>query len=640
MPDGNKGFAIQCPRCGKWNEHNTTVIDENVIVKSKDEFWSILEKSPNRQNVDFNVNGGERKLFRCERPHWSCPGPYQALIFDNRKLAIDCLNLLHRTTQVYAISRDFRLYKADKHNRWNEYHCIMFFTEPVHRLRHIELEHLMDAELLRRLITGISSEVNAPLTIYSANVFESFLSDQPIKEEENPHDVYWMPLEAYSPNQELIPAKYNCFCSRCRQAVMKFILKKQIKRESCGHWNDNTKTCNGKDPACLPREGDQVDWNHCPAFIDERKEHCPCYNADAKFIDEAVKKDWQDGRLSDLCEEGRCLAGFHEAAFPIIVHDHLVGVAMTGQVFFQRRDLPNVSKFVESRGKVHPPATGSSWEALKGHEGELEKMKYVLLWEQEELKKELHDYRIRSETSVFYFDQEEQYKDRLRCLKKGIDKVEEVASTRYRDIRTRSEIAFCEEMLGYIRHAKRTNFTKLTISDMLNRMGYFWAFKYAALLSQPRVPNGNSGTNGPRLLALSPKDRLKVELPYSLSTAIDQIYDKEHPTSWYYDPINKEKPTDPWTKKLFDIVIELKKDVIKDLPAVSAKNICYLLAIIPFEQDVYSFAFSERDTETVSLTERLYPQGISQLCREFILTTCTQMIRELGDSYFKKNSEE
>ena len=213
-----KGFAIQCPHCRKWNVWEDTH-PKKIALDSLEHFDFIMDEFRVAKVKGQTDKFSNDKLLRCRRPRWSCPAPFEAFIFKKEETALECLG---RAPEAWAISRDFRLFKADKKNRWDKerkeyYYCIMFCTEPVPRLEDIEFELLMDRKLVSRTILGVGYEIQAPLTVYAANIFEP---------EGKTPKVYWMPIEGYSLDREqLIPPKYNRFCYACREIVIKQLVK-------------------------------------------------------------------------------------------------------------------------------------------------------------------------------------------------------------------------------------------------------------------------------------------------------------------------------------------------------------------------------------------------------------------------------
>lgn len=202
------GFAVRCPNCGRWSVWSLHPTE--VTVHSKHEFLQIM--------TSFRKLGAEGffhpKLLRCSSPRWICPSSFEAFVFDDEKLALRCLDHVKKS---WVVTRDFRLYRADHTSRWVEpgrknYFGIMFCTQPVPRLRNLDIDSLMDREIIRRLLVGISVEIETPLTIYAANIYGP---------ETKKVSVYWIPTEPYFKEGASVPHGYNLFCECCRNIILR-----------------------------------------------------------------------------------------------------------------------------------------------------------------------------------------------------------------------------------------------------------------------------------------------------------------------------------------------------------------------------------------------------------------------------------
>ena len=599
-----QGFAIRCPNCGKWNEYPTTH-PSKLAVTSEDEFDFIMN--------EFRVAKGQGevgafahpKLVRCERPRWSCPASFEAFIFESERTALVCLD---KVPEAWAISRDFRLFKSDKKNRWDkeeekQYFCIMFCTEQVPRHPDIELENLMNRELVSRAIVGVGCEIEAPFTVYAANIFEPTRGIS---------EVYWMPIEAYQANgEQLVPPKYNDFCRRCREVVMKRLVQdyesNRVSVENCPVGFGKDAKCAGKRAACSRR-----DWNHCPAFIKERDEKCPCYNSDLEAIERIVEK-WKGGELTFDSKEHRCglghrcHAGFREVSFPIVVHDRLAGVAMSGQVFFGEEELVGVDEFVKKWGNLQDPDS-----RLK-----LKTAKQVLLFDEQQ--------RLGKGDQGKFLINQEQFRDRVEQLKPHVANIEEMANVRYRDIRSRSEAAFRQEILALIQRFKKVEtFFEGPILEVLERMRKFWAFRsvgfvwHSSEAKDLRIVAFSSDMDGKNCAFSLPGEEIgKVRLAYR----------QRHPLHWVCDPKDPEVPRNRWIKELLPVVDEAKGVPGLELP----EDGLYFIVVVPIGDDAYAFVFVDRDGIGVGDLAGLSRGGISELCQEFMLRTCTEIMREFGD---------
>jgi len=161
---GNIGFAIQCPHCGRWSVW-PNVDPESMAIKSIEEVRNILKDLTVGTDDRLGAMLSHPKLLHCTQSRSRCPTSFQAFVCRSEKTAYEILSLVPH----WAFKRDFRLYRADCRSRWgNNYYGVMFATQPVQRIRNIELESLIDSNLLSRMILGIGVELQAPLTVYAA----------------------------------------------------------------------------------------------------------------------------------------------------------------------------------------------------------------------------------------------------------------------------------------------------------------------------------------------------------------------------------------------------------------------------------------------------------------------------------------
>lgn len=339
-----EGFAIHCPHCQRWsywNEH-----PREKVIDSVEELKQILEALREAFLQGKQKDFFRPKLLRCQSSSSFCPASFEAFVCRGDEDPHKYSNII----ESWSFKRHFRLYKDDTHNRWDnanedKYCGILFNTQQISRQRYIELESLMDRELISRLIAGMCVEIDLPLTLFAYNIFE-------IDDEKRIAKGYWMPIEGYSQNKKLVPPRFNLFCETCRNLSTKKLVE---EFEGKGYGVNQCPISFGKNGKCMGKEAACVrepkDWNHCPAFLEERKEKCPCYNSDVTVID-AVEDAWRNGTVPIEGIWRTCHAGFHEIAFPIEVHGRLVGIAMTGQLFFDPNEIKNADDFINSKKVV------------------------------------------------------------------------------------------------------------------------------------------------------------------------------------------------------------------------------------------------------------------------------------------------
>lgn len=682
------GFAIRCPYCGNWDVHeNEHPKDFAIKANEISEIMTKFHKASRDGSLDSFLNR-EKRLFRCIKPRWACPASFELFIFDNEQKA---LLSLQKIKEKWAISRDFRLYRADKIARWEgEYYGIMFGTEPVRRLQDIELEHLLDTELMSKIISGICQEIKAPANIYSANVVSGAGQE----------NLYWMPIEHYADENSLLPVTYNLFCETCRRLTIEGLEREFIRRfrnsvrarlgnvneefernklekilmvlkqeknldrlpidpafcpfknpvTNTKYWDEGSQKCAGREPACRKTAGNgiPIDLNHCPAFIDLRREHCFCYSSDMRLI-EKIRNTWKE-EVSQGASE--CPANFIEMGMPIIVHEHLIGVMMIGQMFKHKRPIASIDDFEKNvsvrtqhslilAGKHYTPENILKKQKLKN---ELAMVRHVMLWQEEQASKE--DKRlIRSPKTrkARFLVRDDDIEYRIHALRKNLQRIRYVAEARYRDLRSRSEEAFRDEIMGYIYHKmiekqRGSGFAFFSgetapITHVLRRMIDFWAFKAVAYLWRDK-------DDTVYLTSYATDDQSNPGEAYGFLAAhnvgeikVDKF--QEHPVCWLFDPEHDTRPPQN------EVVRQLYQSLLDYEPQLHSFGIptdgCYFLVVVPFEGVIYSFIFAKRNKELLSRTDAKKSSAISELCMEFMLRTCTEIVCELCDVMYREN---
>jgi len=594
-----KGFAIRCPRCESfniWNDH-----PGDIALNSEEELLQIIKEFNAARKRGKGDSYQNRKLLRCKRPRWACPTSFEAFICSSEEE----INRFSEAVEAWFLKRDFRLAKADGKSWWDDkaegkYYGILFNTQPVERQRDIQLEWLMNRELLSRLIVGISVEIKLPVTIYGTNVFKKEKRKSKFKDVE-----YWMPIDAYPMGERLVPPRFNVFCKTCRDIVIGSLVK-EFKDKNYGVDNCPLKfskdgKCQGRKAACMQ---EPKDWNHCPYFIEERKKRDPCYKCDINLIEEKVRKKWKDGDLMEMenCVYHECWAGFRDIAFPIIVHEHLVGVLGTGQVFFDPEQIFEVDDIVKEGDILHAYKS-----ALKNARGKL-------IYDEQEFKKD--------ERSTFYIT-ENQLNQITSLLHSNVERITMMANARYRDIRERSESAFRQEMLTFIEKNKmEKNFFNQHVNDVLERMRVFWAFQGVYLVEYVRK------TNNIYVIAFNTScDGKCFGIREKLVGRTHVRYNQMHPYL-HLHKIGEKLPRDnPFLEDLWPIFENASRDSELNIPAGDY----YLAALIPFQDEVYGLVFTVRDKEAVSSLKHRVEGSVSKVCQESVLATCTDVIHEFGD---------
>ncbi len=563
----------------------------------------MLESEEDRQEIVqrlYNDPQGfaDKRMLRCQSPGGDCPAPFEAFICPDR----DSAHAFVEQIPTWALRRAFRLHKLNHQSRWPEYVAVICCTKPVARQRYIELERLIDRTLLSRSIVGMAEEVGAPITVYAAKFFEVY----------GKVHKFWIPVEAYHPDRPHIPPRYNLFCEECREATIGPLLDKfdgSVSTESCPIGFGRDGLCAGGEAAC-----EEGDWNRCPAFLQARRDHGLCYLSYQQIIDELERKWGQNELKEPKNERWHCWAGFREIAVPIVVHDHLVAVAMSGQIVERRSKLPDVPTLVKEHKLLAPG------------EARLESLVQLLGGQRPP-----RDDRERH-TLGFCLTQKE-IAERAGLLQKNIARIVLAATAHYGHKRARSEAVFRHELLSHVNSPSSSPvWYEDLLLTVLERMREFWAFKATYLL---RWEHGAG-----RLSATARSTQSAPGLVFSdgekVLGTIKGGPAQTHPLPYLFDIARQVSPPNTWVRRFGDILMNARVDPDLQIPPGHV----YFLVSIPFADESYAFVFAVRDNEVVSPLRRLLTAGISEICQEAILETTTAVAHALRELYQRFAREE
>ncbi|HUT58409.1 MAG TPA: ATP-binding protein [Phycisphaerae bacterium] len=598
-----KGFAIRCPSCLQWQVYERH--PRSVALRSAGELRKILSGlSRNPETFEH------RKLLRCNQPLHICPAPSEAFVCRNDEQA----QLLLQGVEAWSLKRDFRLCKDTTGlSRWPRHVGVLFNALPVKRQRLVELGYLLDPLLLAQANVGIGEELQGPLTVFAAQTFEH----------KKRLVTTWVPIEAYARWRTQVPPRFNQFCQIVRETVAKQLVSKFLARRPstrrCPLGLGVGKTCAGRKAACV-----QKDWGECPAFLElVRRERCPCYGSDRRIIG-AVQRKWLKGDVSPTVR--RCWAGLTEIAFPIVVHGLLVGVAMAGQLVVGA-SRPRSLQVIMRASALLKPARDRLARARDVLAGILPP-----------------DPSVPMEHYSVKFRVGEKEKDRLiLSAQSGVQRIADVAGAQYHRVRARSETAFRQELTGRIEtEESREGFTSDPLLffggpllEILRRMRQFWALKAAYLMVvQPKSKDlcmvalskaGRGGRHVERALGF----------PGKRVSCLDLKQRPQRPQPCLYRPSEHAGPKTALAKDLVRILRQAMGHKSFAIP----QSPFYFSVIVPVAGHLFAFLFAGRDKKGLSALSRRKPGTISDLAQEMIFGACTEVVRALGEIWFRGATE-
>ena len=568
-----QGFSILCPHCLEWSDFDFN--PNEVVINSKKELLNILseiEKNP----ITYTHN----KLLRCEQPPWICPSPFEAFVCKSEKDAFEFSNL----PNAWSVIRDFRLFKYDHHNRWANYVGLLVFIQPVPRPKHVLLTRLIDRDILSKSLVGISREVGAPVTSYVANIYQK---------DNTEFRTYWLPVEQFSTSHKLVPTGYNPLCAQCREIVLNEILNHYdsvVKPSNCPLEFGSKGTCAGEDAVCLSQN-----WYHCPAFLQARLKKQVCYHSDLMLIkkvsNEFMQQDYKGWSFHF------CWAGFFELAFPIVVHDVLVGVLMTGQFLVEGSKTPNYKNLINKNPELKNYSNRITRflnildEAQPGDSDEYLSASYYL-----------------SENRLLYIS---------KIMIENASRIGSSATKIYRNFRYKSEALFKKEIISKVNLLRDSK----DIIKIMERLRSFWGFAGCYLFSTSEG-NGTlylTGLSDIRHNKYFGTDKIQIG-------RLDIEPLQVRPFSFTFDTEKVSEPTNVYVEKLFHVFADIRrKNIIKFISG----QFFFGVASSACDGNFYMLLFGPRENTSISILPMKYPGSISDICREMMFETCLNIISNL-----------
>jgi len=391
----------------------------------------------------------------------------------------------------------FRLRWSDaKRTGDPRYAVAEFAIDRIQRTPDIVFSASVSISLLRRTLDGYGREIQGPLTVFDFLCWGKDLSDR--------NNWLLHPIEAFDKEDRPAPPRFNPFCALVRRHVHRLAWRRLIERLAtgpCPFLSEGSQLapltvlrrlscteCEAR--AALARlEPEKTVLRNCYLFIQILSEVSPCFQSDqeecAEFLTFVANRDIRDAvdEWKQLLPKGarKCWAGFREIMCPMLVHDHFVGIAMTGQ-------LVNVPKGASAEVKQEclntvrdhaVPGAAKALELSPADQKELENAFEVGMWETRE-----------AEERCCWLADEDQVATKIEMLKESAHLIEETAQDKYTKERRLREQYFQDELYGRFEMA-REKASKTTIDflpEILNRMSQFWAFRDVAYVcASPRT---------------------------------------------------------------------------------------------------------------------------------------------------------
>ncbi|NQT86569.1 PocR ligand-binding domain-containing protein [bacterium] len=604
---------VECNTCGQSMITCAASLSE-VLATTPDDVQAACKAAPSTA-----------KLFRCLNPR--CVAPQRAIVMERDReaeLIAHVDSWLPVTTPPLAYETQE---EADHCPNPGAYVVAEFARDSIRRTPDISFSASVDVNLLRRALDGFGREIRGPLTIFD------FCCWHDAKKKLR---TLLQPIEALDRGDRPVPPRYNPFCVAVRRCIHRRAMRRFRSELGAGpcHYmaEDPDPAAQEESPrprcyACTAREtlkqssggeAPMAELQHCFLYADVLERVSPCYRCDRgqvlRFL-ELARKDGvlkaADAWRSDPLEYTRtCWAGFQELASPIIVHNHLVAFAMSGQVV----PVPQNATQEQKRAclqRVRAVAVAAAVSQLGGpspdEKRELAAAFDLKLWTEWEI---LHD--------CCWMAGPRDLQDKIDVLVRSTDMIENEAQACYAQERRLREQCFQEELYGRFGATRElTRDTTLTfLPAILERMAQFWAFDDVLFLSLSVRTSG-------ALTLLADRGNAYSEENLDMRVPPIEFPSEIHPLGILLTTSEKgrldEKLGCLWEPTIRVIQKLRRWDKIRELVAYVTPT--------AFGCDV--FVFHGRNRDRVSLKPRLTQP--SALCLESIRRVCSGLSKRMAD---------
>lgn len=581
------------------------------------------------------------KVLRCRNPQ--CMAHKRAIVMPrSREAEITAVIESWQPISTYRVR-----YDTDPGMPDNDYAVLEFAIDPIERTPDISLSDSVDVEMLRRMLDGFGRELAGVLTI------QDFFCWGPIEQ-----TGQWLlhPIEAFLSHFSSVPPRFNPFCAAIRRLVHQRtlrLLRKHVCSQSCPY---KAQDCGSTDvvphrPVCQScvvsaahleaaanSDGSEIALHKCYLYTDLLRETSPCYRSDcAQFLNlltltQEPKPSATPGAATKeplgvlgATEAWRkdpfkytkpCWAGFIEISLPLLMHGHLVGMAMTGQMI----SLPDAASREQTTERLREMGRQATQAAMRefSDSSSQDLSKLASLFEPDEWA------RAEESSHCRWLVRTDELQARMQKMRGSIEVIERYIEERYTQERRLREQYFREELNSRFeiqRRARGVDFVTV-LPALLRRMADFWAFEEAAYLSATPRTEGK--------LALVAHSHSEVIADDNAEPWIPSIvFTPTPPTGMLLtargpDDFDK-KPGCTWQPMLRELSRVLRKGPVEDLVAYVSPTV--------FGQDL--FVFHRRDLARVSRKPRL--EKPSLLCQESIKAACSDLSTRITDwNYFKQ----
>ena len=563
-------FIIKCPWCDKISEFEDELafaaVANDAIIDSAESILTTHKKY----------------IYKCQNRH--CPAKFEAIICGGRDVAYRLQSILQ--TSSWIAPRRFRLRKTEK-ERYDNIFGILFNRAPLQRWQYIDLSELMPIDILAKYLLGSTVRLGI-----SATIFEAWETEK---------KVFWIPVEPYSmSSQENMKLFRNSICDICRNIFdrkEKELFNNESQKGSECKYFDSCPT----EHKCIEDGTTTINYiNRCLLRLEFREKESPCYRSDLAIIKSVENQFNLVGDRFQKPMSHKCWAGHIELAFPISVHNHLVGVIIVGP-FITSTSAKNIGQLI----KKEREESGKS--KLSSEKGKIKK-EFSIVKKRHRKKKGIREY-----------SSESQQDEVTESIFNDIQHIKFIAQNRYIQRRDLTESAFRREISGVLtNNLLNGNEFGDFLPYILKRMMQFWAFEHVCLLMGAQWEESISLYSSNKKYFGKTDDQLSFSLPSSHETFLRGVFIAN----------NRKQDFDIEDQKWFTFIEQLKNTYH---PIENLKYSQVFLVICHTGSRYYLFCMFGRDPKMISKLSQHqgYSQDsivdntrLSERCREHILRSC------------------
>ena len=587
-------FVITCPWCKEPSSFEMSLNDISINEKNRDLY---LNKIKNNED--------DRYILKCK--NLFCLAPFEAVVCKERDNAIFLQERL--IGNVWFSPRRFRLRKNLAGDLYENYFSVLFNRRDIERKTELTFSEFIDLDMITRFLFGTTLRQKLHTSIFEAWV--------------TPEKTFWIPIDPFYPESDkFITQIQDPQCMSCRKIfkIQEKAFLENLKKNIYCEYSDFCPL--GTNCILVTGIEDEKKWNRCLKCLEFREDNCMCYHSDLSII-KSITEQFEKGKFDqDRPFVKQCWAGNKEIASPIIVHNHIVAVIISGP-FITADSTQTVDKLIHKEIEYRRENLLNPESCLKENKSELEKeLRELKNIDNKKINIRITNLPDREIDAIF------------KGLKIDIKHITEIVNNKYVHIRNLIENAYRREITSFLTNKllEECEFSDFLV-HLLDRMKQFWAFENVCLLMGSQSDDNLTVFATDSEVLKKEDSSITIEKPEHLKhefgiRGIFLILEEEYTSDEYAE----------WKKfvnKLIEIYSKLgnnkQKQVFVVLVFTGSRH--YVYCFYGRDENYYS-VLSHYDNKIKFPKVRL-----SEQCKEEILLTC-QSVSERLHSFWQVDDQE